>query len=148
MTFGLGAFLFPTFRKGGRNINHKQKSRWLIPGDTKLKNRLYHMGITELSGEPEELSIAVLAGCLAGDFYSSVSSRPAVAQKISRELQRLVGQRRSDQAALYLLLQYRLAGLEIPDLLIWTMANREVSRRFLRHFLNQYRELAKGRAVL
>ncbi len=129
-------------------MNHKEKSPWLIPSDAKLKNRLYHMGITELSGEPEELSIAVLAGYLAGDFYSSVSSRPAVAQKLSWELQRLVGQRRFSQAALYLLLQYRLAGLEIPDLLIWMMANREVSRRFLRHFLNQYRELAKGRAVL
>lgn len=129
-------------------MNHKEKSPWLIPSNTKLKNRLYHMGITELSGEPEELSIAVLAGCLAGDFYSSVSSRPAVAQKLSWELQRLVGQRRFRQAALYLLLQYRLAGLEIPDLLIWTMANWEVSRRFLRHFLNQYRELVKGRAVL
>jgi len=129
-------------------MNHKEKSCWLIPGNTQLKNRLYRMGVTELSGEPEELGIAVLAGCLAGDFYSSVSSRPTVTQKIYRELQRLAGQRRFDQAALYLLLQYRLAGLEIPDLLIWTMANREVSHRFLRHFLNQYRELVKGRAAL
>ena len=129
-------------------MNRKEKSLWLIPGDAKLRNRLCHIGVTEPSGEPEELSIAVLSGCLAGDFYSCVSSRPAVAKKISWELQKLMTQRKSDKAALYLLLRYRLADMEIPDLLIWAMANQEVSRQFLWHFLNQYRELVKGGTTL
>mgnify|MGYP001068217607 FL=1 len=53
---------------------------------------------------------------------------------------------KTEKAALYLLLRYRMAGLDIPDLLLWAMANREVSRPFLGHFLNQYRELVKGGA--
>ncbi len=102
--------------------------------------------MTEFSGEQEELNIAVLAGCLAGELYSSVFSRPAAARKIAWELKKLLGQKKTEKAALYLLLQYRMAGLDIPDLLLWVMANREVSRPFLGHFLNQYRELVKGGA--
>ena len=33
-----------------------------------------------------------------------------------------------------------MTGMDIPDLLLWAMANQEVSRPFLGHFLNQYRE--------
>lgn len=66
--------------------------------------------------------------------------------KIAWELKKLLGQKKTEKPALYLLLRYRMAGLDIPDLLLWAMANQEVSRPFLGHFLNQYRELAKGGA--
>lgn len=94
----------------------------------------------------EELNIAVLADCFAGELYNRVSSRPAAARKIAWELKKLLGQKKTEKAALYLLLQYRMAGLDIPDLLLWAMANQEVSHQFLGHFLNQYRELVKGGA--
>ena len=111
-----------------------------------MKPRLYQIGVTEYSGEPEELNIAVLAGCLAGELYSSVFSRPAAARKIAWELKKLLAQKKTEEAALYLLLRYRMAGLDIPDLLLWAMANQEVFRPFLGHFLNQYQELVKGGA--
>ncbi len=127
-------------------MNEKGKSPWLAPNCASLKPRLYLIGVTELSGEPEELNIAVLAGCFAGEFYNRLSSRPAAARKIAWELKKLLGQKKTEGAALYLLLRYRMAGLDIPDLLLWAMANREVSHQFLGHFLNQYRELVKGGA--
>jgi hypothetical protein len=127
-------------------VNMKEKNPWLAPSCASLKPWLYQIGMTEFSGEQEELNIAVLAGCLAGELYSSVFSRPAAARKIAWELKKLLGQKKTEKAALYLLLQYRMAGLDIPDLLLWVMANREVSRPFLGHFLNQYRELVKGGA--
>ena len=127
-------------------MKEKEKSPWLAPGCASLKPRLYQLGVTEYSGEPEELNIAVLAGCLAGELYNRVSTRPAVARKIAWELKKLLGQKKTEKAALYLLLRYRMAGLDISDLLLWVMANREVSRPFLGHFLNQYRELVKGGA--
>lgn len=122
----------------------KEKSSWLAPSCASLKPRLYQIGVTEFSGEPEELNIAILAGHLAGELYNSVFSRPAIARKITWELKKLLSQKQTEKAALYLLLRYRLAGLEIPDLLIWVMANKEVSHQFLGHFLNHYRELVKG----
>lgn len=125
-------------------MNEKGKSPWLAPSCASLKPRLYQIGVTEFSGEPEELNIAVLAGCFAGELYNRVSSRPAAARKISWELKKLMGQKKTEGAALYLLLRYRMAGLDIPDLLLWAMANQEVSRQFLGHFLNQYREPVKG----
>ena len=105
-------------------MNEKGKSPWLAPSCASLKPRLYQIGVTEFSGEPEELNIA--------------------ARKIAWELKKLLGQKKTEGAALYLLLRYRMAGLDIPDLLLWAMANQEVSRPFLGHFLNQYRELVKG----
>ena len=64
-------------------MKEKEKSPWLAPSCASLKPRLYQIGVTEFSGEPEELNIAVLAGCLAGELYSSVASRPAAARKIA-----------------------------------------------------------------
>lgn len=127
-------------------MKEKEKSSWLAPSCASLKPRLYLIGVTEFSGEPEELNIAVLAGCLAGELYNRVSNRPAVAKKIAWELKKFLGQKKTEKAALYLLLRYRMARLDIPDLLLWAMANQDISRQFLGHFLNQYRELVKGGA--
>ena len=48
-------------------VNMKEKNPWLAPSCASLKPWLYQIGMTEFSGEQEELNIAVLAGCLAGE---------------------------------------------------------------------------------
>ena len=78
----------------------KEKSPWLAPSCASLKPRLYQIGVTEFSGAPEELNIAVLAGCFAGEFYNRLSSRPAAARKIAWELKKLLGQKKTEKAAL------------------------------------------------
>ena len=53
----------------------KEKNPWLAPSCASLEPRLYQIGMTEFSGEPEELNIAVLAGCLAGELYNRGARR-------------------------------------------------------------------------
>ena len=129
-------------------MNYNEKNTWLIPYCVSLQARLYHQGLTDLSGQPEELGISILAANLAGDFYDSARFNAVLAEKVFRELRNLIENNRIKESALYLMLQYRMIGRTPPDLLCWATANRFVLRLFMEDFLNSYRELVEGGAAL
>lgn len=129
-------------------MKYIDKNTWLIPYCSGLQTRLYHQGLTDLSGQPEELSVSILAANLAGDFYDSSRFNAALADKIFQELRGLIESNRIKESALYLMLQYRMIGRTPPDLLLWATANRFVLRLFMEDFLNSYRELVEGGSTL